>query len=348
MQVSSGTLVALYHGVFLYIFFMINQASRMHQLAKMIASAPALLFVSFFPYFVETSLFLKFLLTIIGFFTTFNIVDLVYLEPVTNMTFKEYMFYLSTSSRAESAIKTKDISNGSSSVAAVNMKGLIRLGKALGKFCILATIFENIQEWDFTSSRLKYYAFMYLVGLCLYLCFNVLLDTVGLFWEVAFNMKPKELFKAPFLASSPRDFWSKRWNMFFRDFFHKIFFKNYKSISYVRSIVSALAIFAISGILHEYVYWSIMGTLSGLNFMFFMVHGLATTIQVIVQTMFPSSRRIPMALAIPINSVFLAFTMPLFLDPYIQSGFIRHVKLPLSLMPTLNSAVGEIRTIYGF
>lgn len=215
MQVSSGTLLVLYHGVFLYIFALINHASRMQQLTKLVASAPALLFVSFFPYFLEAELFLKFLLTIIGFFSTFNIVDLVYLEPVSSMTFKEYMFYLSTSSRAESAIRVKTpssegmfcytyASNDSllhfifispgSILSTVNTKGLIRLVKAGIKFAILSTIFENIQTWEFpTQNHFKYYTFMYLVGLCLYLCFNVLLDTVGLFWEVVYGMKPKEI-----------------------------------------------------------------------------------------------------------------------------------------------------------
>lgn len=174
MQVSSGTLLALYHGVFLYIFVLINNAARMQQVTKLVASAPALLFVSFFPYFLDAELFLKFLLTIIGFFTSFNIVDLVYLEPVSSMSFKDYMFYVSTSSRAESAIRIKTTSDGSL-ISALNSKGLIRLVKAAIKFAILSTIFENIQTWEFpTESHIKYYTFMYLVGLCLYLCFNVL------------------------------------------------------------------------------------------------------------------------------------------------------------------------------
>jgi hypothetical protein len=72
------------------------------------------------------------------------------------------------------------------------MKGLWRLGKAGGKFVVMAAIFESIQKWDL-QTNLEYYSFMYLTGGCLYLCFNVLLDTVGLFWEFSFNMKPKEI-----------------------------------------------------------------------------------------------------------------------------------------------------------
>lgn len=101
MHVATGTLVALYYGVFMYIFFTINHAARMQQATKLLVSVPAILFVTLFPYWLEASLFLKFLLTVIGFFTSFNIVDLVYLDPVDHMTFKEYMFYLSTSSRAD-------------------------------------------------------------------------------------------------------------------------------------------------------------------------------------------------------------------------------------------------------
>jgi len=101
MHVAPGTLVALYYGVFLYIFYIINHAARMQRPMKLLVSVPSILFVTLFPYWLDASLFLKFLLTIIGFFTSFNIVDLVYLEPVEHMTFKEYMFYLSTSSRAD-------------------------------------------------------------------------------------------------------------------------------------------------------------------------------------------------------------------------------------------------------
>jgi hypothetical protein len=349
MQVASGTLVVVYYGVFFYIFYLINHAARMQQAMKLVASAPALLFVTIFPYLYDGPLFVKFLLTIIGFFVSFNIVDLVYLEPVEHMTFKEYMFYLSTSSRYNMPIKQTPQKGEQElviSARSVNIKGLLRLAKAAGKFLVLSTIFESIQKWEIERSYLEYYTFMYLVGACLYLMFNVLLDVVGLFWEFTFNMKPKELFRTPFIASSPRDFWSRRWNMFFRDFFHKIFFKNVKNLTYLRSIVSALAIFVISGLLHEYVYWSIMGKVSGLKMMFFLVHGVVTTLQTILQTLFPVLKKVPTVVAVPLNTVFLALTIPLFISPYVHSGFIRNVKLPLSLTPALNSAVAELSSLY--
>jgi len=332
----------LYYGVFLYIFYTINHAARMQQAAKLVASVPAILFVTLFPYCLDTTPLIKFLLTIIGFFTSFNIVDLVYLEPVDHMTFKEYMFYLSTSSRADHIPKQVDepLITGS-----VNIKGLWRLAKAVGKSLVLSVVFESIQKWDL-DTHLKYYTFMYLIGGCIYLCFNVLLDVVGLIWEFGFNMKPKKLFNAPFLASSPRDFWSRRWNMFFRDFFHKIFFKNVKGITYRRAMISALAIFFISGVLHEYVHWAIIGNLSGLNFAFFMLHGAAATLQAVIQTLFPLLKRTPTWVAIPLHTVFLALTIPLFIDPYLQAGFIKSVRLPFSFMPALNSAVAELTSHY--
>lgn len=337
MHVSTGTIVALYHGVFLYIFFTVNAASRMQKVTKVFAALPALLFVTLFPYYLESTPFIKFILTIIGFFSFFNIVDLVFLEPVDHMTFKEFMFYLSTASRANPN-QTK-----MNSTPTFNSKGLLRLVKAFGKFLLLSVVFETVQKMEYQSSALSYYIFMYGIGLCLYLCFNILLDIVGLFWESVYNMKPKELFNAPFMASSPRDFWSKRWNMFFRDFFHKLFFKNVK-LSYSRAIASALSIFVISGVLHEYVVWSIMGKFSGQNFLFFMIHGLATTVQGFFQMKFPILRRIPLALCIPINTVFLALTFPLFLGPYVQNGFVHDVKLPFSFMPSMNST--QLTSLY--
>lgn len=342
MQVAPGTLIALYYGAFFAIFYLSNKA--LTPSLRLLLSLPSLLFVTLFPYIVETDEFMKFLLTIVGFFTSFNIVDLVYLDPVEHLSFKEYMFFLSTSSRYPGfgqAPASKE-TLASHLHLNFNLKALARLGAAALKLLVFAVVFESIQKWDISQSYFVYFIFSFLLGGGLYICFTVLLDLVGLFWELMFNMKPKELFNAPFLASSPRDFWSRRWNMFFRDFFHKMFFRNHKSISFLRSTLSALAIFAISGLLHEYTFWSIVGKLSGLNLLFFAVHGIATAGQVAIQMAFPVLKRIPRPVGIVMNLLFLLLTIPLFVGPYISSGYVHKVSLPFTLMPTLNEVVSQI------
>jgi len=345
MHVSAGTTIALYYGCFIFIYYLTNRASTSPHL-KLALSLPSILFVTLFPYWLETNLFVKFLLTVIGFFTSFNIVDLVFLDPpVQQLSFKDYMFVLSTSSRPSTLNQPAHVPDtlSSASVLHINRKVLARLGIATIKFVVFAILFESIQKIDYTNkSYLEYFFLTYVMGGGLYLCLTVIVDLIAIFWELVFNMKAKELFHAPFMASSPRDFWSRRWNMFFRDFFHKMFFRNYKSLSYLRATLSSLAIFAISGLLHEYVHWSIVGKLSGLNFMFFMLHGIVTTSQVIAQTLFPVLRHVPRAIGIVINSIFLFFTIPLFVGPYIQAGFVRNVSLPFTLMPTLHAGISQL------
>jgi hypothetical protein len=342
MQVAPGTIVALYYGAFFAIFYLSNKA--LTPSFRLLLALPSLLFVTLFPYFLEAAEFMKFLLTIVGFFTSFNIVDLVYLDPVEHLSFKEYMFFLSTSSRYP-GFGQFPVSKETLAITLspnINLKALARLGMAALKVLVFAVMLETIQKWDITQSYLVYLVFCFLLGGGLYVNFTVILDVVGIFWELVFNMKPKELFNNPILASSPRDFWSRRWNMFFRDFFHKMFFRNHKSISYLRSTLSALAIFIISGLLHEYTYWSIVGKFSGLNFLFFMIHGLATTGQVAIQMTFPVLKKIPRTVGIFMNLLFLLFTIPLFVGPYISSGYVHKVSLPFTLTPTLNEAVSLI------
>lgn len=341
MQVAPGTVIALYYGAFFSIFYLCNKA--LTPSFRLLLSLPSLLFVTLFPYILEAEEYMKFLLTIVGFFTSFNIIDLVYLDPVEHLSFKDYMFFLSTSSRYPGFGQLHPSKETLASAQLnFNLKALTRLVSAALKILLFCVVFETIQTWDISQSWGVYFIFSFLLGGGLFLNFTVLLDLVGLFWELVFNMKPKELFNAPYLASSPRDFWSRRWNMFFRDFFHKMFFRNHKSITYLRSTLSALAIFAISGLLHEYTHWAIVGKVSGLNMLFFTVHGIATTGQVAMQMTFPVLKKVPRVVGIFINLVFLLLTIPLFVGPYISSGYVHKVSLPFTLMPTLNEAVSQI------
>jgi len=73
-----------------------------------------------------------------------------------------------------------------------------------------------------------------------------------------------------------------------------------------------------------------------------MVHGIVTTGQVAAQTVFPVLRQIPRAMGIVMNIFFLLFTIPLFVGPYISSGFVHNVSLPFTLMPVLTDAYAQI------
>jgi hypothetical protein len=79
-------------------------------------------------------------------------------------------------------------------------------------------------------------------------------------------------FDHPQAARTPADFW-RRWNRSFRSFFDEHVFR---AMGGARHPVRAtLAVFAVSGLLHEYVFVVANGRVLGWQMLFFMVQGCA-------------------------------------------------------------------------
>lgn len=76
----------------------------------------------------------------------------------------------------------------------------------------------------------------------------------------------------PFMARTPAEFW-RRWNRPFRDFFDEYVFR--PSGGARRPVLATLAVFAVSGLMHEYVFAVATGRVRGWQILFFMVQGCA-------------------------------------------------------------------------
>ncbi|KAJ1994049.1 hypothetical protein H4R33_000451 [Dimargaris cristalligena] len=162
------------------------------------------------------------------------------------------------------------------------------------------------------------------------------------------------IFDQPFLATSPRDFWSRRWNLLFKDTFHIVVFKPVqRRVGGTRGIAgpqapvvqfsAALAVFLFSGLLHEYILIAVCGRSAGEEMLFFVLHGLLTCGQVGLQQVIPpllagvlpapAYRRlaywthtlgqtaVARLMLILVNNALLLWTAPLFLYPYLRDGF---------------------------
>jgi hypothetical protein len=79
-------------------------------------------------------------------------------------------------------------------------------------------------------------------------------------------------FDNPFMARTPADFW-RRWNRPFRDFFDEYVFR--PSNRARRPVFATLTVFALSGLMHEYVFGVATGCVQGWQMLFFMVQGCA-------------------------------------------------------------------------
>jgi hypothetical protein len=82
------------------------------------------------------------------------------------------------------------------------------------------------------------------------------------------------LFDKPFLATSPRDFWSRRWNKFISRFALKHVALRVRKMS--SPLWTIMSVFFVSGLFHEYFAWGVGGEQAAHGYMtsFFLIQGL--------------------------------------------------------------------------
>ncbi|KAJ1655844.1 hypothetical protein IWQ61_004482 [Dispira simplex] len=162
------------------------------------------------------------------------------------------------------------------------------------------------------------------------------------------------LFDHPFSASTSYEFWSRRWNTLFKDRFHFVVFQPVRRwiLRYMpyRPIIAhfgaTLVAFLFSALLHEYILLCKAGYVTGEEFLFFTLHGIFTLGQMVAVPLFSQvwtkegrgdtwlrrvtvdSWWVPISVAV-FFQVFMIWTAPLFLYPYLREG------LQFSLLPYL-------------
>jgi hypothetical protein len=137
------------------------------------------------------------------------------------------------------------------------------------------------------------------------------------------------LFDSPWTAHSLRDFWGRRWHTFYNDCFYRL---GYRPIRWVVQLVfdckpprwlPALAVFVMSGIMHEYFLFAATGSslyfgsplpACGIQFIFFVIQVFGIMI---------GDKIFNRGLAGRLYTVFcMAITSHLFVVPYILTGYL--------------------------
>ncbi|KAJ1967085.1 hypothetical protein IWQ62_002070 [Dispira parvispora] len=162
------------------------------------------------------------------------------------------------------------------------------------------------------------------------------------------------LFDHPFSARTFYEFWSRRWNILFKDRFHFVVFQpvrrwisRYTSCRpMVAQSGATLAAFLFSALLHEYILLCKAGYVTGEEFLFFTLHGAFSLGQIVAvpwirqawSKTWPGDTwllRITMdswwvsIVAAVFFQILTIWTAPLFLYPYLREG------LQFSLLPYL-------------
>ncbi|CAI2178044.1 6611_t:CDS:1 [Funneliformis geosporum] len=99
-------------------------------------------------------------------------------------------------------------------------------------------------------------------------------------WMITFIFNTKHLFSEPWMASSPQDFWSARWQLMINESFKELGFLPVKNVftTFVpkkfANLMGVLGAFGISALLHEYLIIGQFDLWTGEHFFFFMIHGV--------------------------------------------------------------------------
>ncbi|SFX87647.1 wax synthase family protein [Cytophaga hutchinsonii] len=149
-------------------------------------------------------------------------------------------------------------------VMAFVVKGISRI--IIGLLLLIASVYA---EKEF-SAVYFFYELLMLVGLSFILHFGILnLSTAS--WRFS-GVDVKELFRAPYKATSLKEFWGRRWNMAFSEMTAVVVYKPLKNVYGITAAM--IASFLISGLLHEIAISFPVKTGYGLPFLYFIMHGL--------------------------------------------------------------------------
>lgn len=99
---------------------------------------------------------------------------------------------------------------------------------------------------------------------------------LSLVWrEAGFDARP--IMEKPLLARSLSDFWGRRWNLAFRDVMHGFVFRPLAPI--VGSIWASVAVFVVSGLIHDAVISYAAGGGWGLPTLYFLIQAVAVFVE---------------------------------------------------------------------
>jgi hypothetical protein len=164
--------------------------------------------------------------------------------------------------------------------------------------------------------------------------------------DLVYFVAQPPLFDKPWLTRSVYDLWSRRWHQIFRPGFYQVayrpvrsfFDKKYKAAG---RIAGTIAVFTCSGLMHDYIVLVMLGYSNyktpgvlGYQTLFFVLQGLAT----LASWMAP---RLPTWLARALTWVWVIYTGPLFVEPYIRVGLHLNAEVP-GFPKFMDSRIGPI------
>ncbi|KAI7851987.1 hypothetical protein BDC45DRAFT_571572 [Circinella umbellata] len=273
--------------------------------------------------------------------------------PLENITLQEayvtFMAIVIDQERQQRQIRTSD--NNGTTKSENRWHGCIKIIRGTIKWGFLFRCIEPfLPENNAYILSLPWFHWKSMILTMLYgikgYCFLGIIDIGMGIEEFVLGIPLIDLFNSPILASSPRDFWSRRWNRAVRNLLHHIIFvrsikeditnkdtkltkkkaedKKERRTSFffsTKNVMGFLAFF-VSGVFHELIITSMLRKMTLENLAFFTLHGIAVWIQLSIRDWATWSKQYPhgltRVLCVLCHLMFLSVTGRLFLAPYLR------------------------------
>lgn len=141
------------------------------------------------------------------------------------------------------------------------------------------------------------------------------------------------LFDKPWMTRSVYDLWSRRWHQIFRPGFHQVAYNPIRrqfgeKNKVIGRIAGSIAVFMCSGLMHDYIMIAMLGYSNyktpgalGYQTLFFLLQGIATIVSL-------TSPKLPAWFARTLTWIWVLYTAPLFVEPYVRVGLHLNAEVP--------------------
>ncbi|TVU30166.1 hypothetical protein EJB05_21775, partial [Eragrostis curvula] len=220
-------------------------------------------------------------------------------------------------------------------------------GRAPARVLLCAAVIPAIiYSYQFKNS-MSWYQLLALYTAHIYFSLDLLLATVHTVIHDALGMEMEPQVDRPWLASSLRDFWGRRWNLMVPSILRPSVFRPVRAClggggSAAATAAAVLATFLVSGLMHELMFYYIMWNKpTGEVTAFFLLHGACAAAEGwwASHAAWP---RPPRALAVPLTLAFVAGTgLWLFFPAMVKGGLDEMVLNECQGMVALMEQVGR-------
>ncbi|KAG6606895.1 acyl-CoA--sterol O-acyltransferase 1-like [Cucurbita moschata] len=148
----------------------------------------------------------------------------------------------------------------------------------------------------------------------LYFLLEIILAITQFFGRNVLGIELEPQFQDPYFSTSLQDFWGRRWNLMATNILQPTVYK--PSVKIAAKVIgrkwaplpAVMATFLVSAMMHELIFYY-MGRMRP-NWectWFFVIHGVALTVEIMVKKVLPEKWRLPPAVSVPVT---LAFIFP--------------------------------------